>query len=465
MGQKLQKELSNRHIQLIAIGGAIGTGLFLGSGQTIKLTGPSIFIAYLIIGMFLFAFMRGLGELLLSNTRFNSFVDIANEYLGPFGGFVIGWTYWFCWIVSSMSDLTAIGQYIAYWLPQVPNWISVLFVVLVLIAFNLLGAKLFGELEFWFALIKIITILALIVVGLILIFFSFKTDHGTASFSNLVTHGGLFPHGAFGFLMAFQMAIYSFIGIELIGVTAGETKDRDKTIPKAINNVPVRILLFYVGSLIIITSVVPWNTLSENSSPFVKVFGLIGIPFAASLVNFVVITAAASATNSGIYSNSRILFGLAEQGLGPKVLGKVNSHGVPHISMLISSVLLLFAALLNYIFPNAVQLFIYVTTLSTVLYLFVWTLIIISYIVYAFKNKEEHKANKFKLPGGPYAGFVVLAFFIFAYVLLLFTDETRKALFVSPIWFIFMIIMYQKYKNNARANVQKFRDSNKPKAD
>ena len=403
--------------------------------------------------------MRGLGELLLSNTRFNSFVDIANEYLGPFGGFVIGWTYWFCWIASSMSDLTAIGQYISYWLPDVPNWISVLFVVLILISFNLLGAKLFGELEFWFALIKIITIIALIVVGLVLIFMSVKTEHGTASFSNLVSHGGLFPNGAFGFLMAFQMAIYSFIGIELIGVTAGETKDRANTIPKAINNVPIRILLFYVGSLIIITSVVPWNTLSENSSPFVKVFGLIGIPFAASLVNFVVITAAASATNSGIYSNSRILFGLAEQGLGPKALGKVNHRGVPHISMLISSILLLFAALLNYVFPNAVQLFIYVTTLSTVLYLFVWTLIIISYIIYAFKNKQEHKTNDFKLPGGPYAGIVVLLFFLFAYVLLFFTEETRNALFVSPIWFIIVIIFYQKYKHNAHANVAKMRET------
>lgn len=358
-----------------------------------------------------------------------------------------------------MSDLTAIGQYISYWLPDVPNWISVLFVVLILISFNLLGAKLFGELEFWFALIKIITIIALIVVGLVLIFMSVKTEHGTASFSNLVSHGGLFPNGAFGFLMAFQMAIYSFIGIELIGVTAGETKDRANTIPKAINNVPIRILLFYVGSLIIITSVVPWNTLSENSSPFVKVFGLIGIPFAASLVNFVVITAAASATNSGIYSNSRILFGLAEQGLGPKALGKVNHRGVPHISMLISSILLLFAALLNYVFPNAVQLFIYVTTLSTVLYLFVWTLIIISYIIYAFKNKQEHKTNDFKLPGGPYAGIVVLLFFLFAYVLLFFTEETRNALFVSPIWFIIVIIFYQKYKHNAHANVAKMRET------
>lgn len=212
MARKLNRELNNRHIQLIAIGGAIGTGLFLGSGQTISLTGPSLLFTYMIIGVVLFAFMRALGELLLSNTRFNSFVDIANEYLGPFGGFVIGWTYWLCWIVSSMSDLTAMGQYFAFWYPQVPNWITVLFIVLILISFNLLGARLFGELEFWFSIIKVVTIIAMVIVGLVLIFFSFKTHYGHASFTNLISHGGMFPGGTFGFLMSFQIAVYSFIG-------------------------------------------------------------------------------------------------------------------------------------------------------------------------------------------------------------------------------------------------------------
>ena len=302
MARQLERELNNRHIQLIAIGGAIGTGLFLGSGQTIALTGPSLLLTYMIIGMVMFAFMRALGELLLSNTRFNSFVDIANEYIGPFAGFVIGWTYWLAWIASSMSDLTAMGQYFSFWFPQVPHWITVLFIVLMLISFNMLGARLFGELEFWFSIIKIVTIIAMIIVGLVMIFFSFKTSYGHASFSNLTNHGGIFPNGPFGFLMAFQIAVYSFIGIELIGVTAGETKDPRNVIPKAINNVPIRILLFYVGGLLVIMSVIPWNKIDSNSSPFVTMFSLIGLPFAAGLVNFVVLTAAASATNSGIYS-------------------------------------------------------------------------------------------------------------------------------------------------------------------
>ncbi|WP_218088809.1 amino acid permease, partial [Staphylococcus epidermidis] len=449
MAKQLQRELNNRHIQLIAIGGAIGTGLFLGSGQTISLTGPSLLFTYMLIGIVLFAFMRALGELLLSNSKFNSFVDIANEYLGPFGGFVIGWTYWVCWIVSSMSDLTAMGQYFAYWYPQVPHWLTVLFIVLLLISFNLLGARLFGELEFWFSIIKVVTIITMVIVGLVLIFLSFKTEYGHASFGNLIHHGGMFPHGAAGFLMSFQIAVYSFIGIELIGVTAGETKNPEKTIPKAINNVPIRILLFYIGGLLVIMSVIPWFKVDPDSSPFVKLFTLIGVPFAAGIVNFVVLTAAASATNSGIYSNSRILFGLAKQGLGPKVLTKTNSNGVPYLSMLVSSITLLIAALLNFIFPDAIKLFIYVTTLSTVLFLVVWGMIIVSYIAYVKKNPEQHQSSAFKLWGGKIIAYIVLSFFIFIFILLFFSKDTRVAIFISPLWFIFLFFYYKKYKNNA----------------
>ena len=451
MAKQLQRELNNRHIQLIAIGGAIGTGLFLGSGQTISLTGPSLLFTYMLIGIVLFAFMRALGELLLSNSKFNSFVDIANEYLGPFGGFVIGWTYWVCWIVSSMSDLTAMGQYFAYWYPQVPHWLTVLFIVLLLISFNLLGARLFGELEFWFSIIKVVTIITMVIVGLVLIFLSFKTEYGHASFGNLIHHGGMFPHGAAGFLMSFQIAVYSFIGIELIGVTAGETKNPEKTIPKAINNVPIRILLFYIGGLLVIMSVIPWFKVDPDSSPFVKLFTLIGVPFAAGIVNFVVLTAAASATNSGIYSNSRILFGLAKQGLGPKVLTKTNSNGVPYLSMLVSSITLLIAALLNFVFPDAIKLFIYVTTLSNVLFLVVWGMIIVSYIAYVKKNPEQHQSSAFKLWGGKIIAYIVLSFFIFIFILLFFSKDTRVAIFISPLWFIFLFFYYKKYKNNAES--------------
>lgn len=448
MARQLERELSNRHIQLIAIGGAIGTGLFLGSGQTISLTGPSLLITYLIIGIVLFAFMRALGELLLSNTRFNSFVDIANEYLGPFGGFVIGWTYWLSWIVSSMSDLTAMGQYFSFWFPNVPHWLTVLFIVLLLISFNMLGAKLFGELEFWFSIIKIATIIGLIVVGFVMILFAYKTQFGHASFTNLYEHG-VFPKGASGFFMSFQMALFSFVGIEMIGVTAGETKDPVKTIPKAINSVPIRILIFYVGALAVIMSIIPWQQVDPDNSPFVKLFALIGIPFAAGLINFVVLTAAASSCNSGIFSNSRMLFGLSSQQQAPPNFSKTNKYGVPHVAIFASSALLLVAALLNYIFPDATKVFTYVTTISTVLFLVVWGLIIIAYINYSRKNPDLHKKATYKLFGGKYMGYLIFVFFIFVFGLLFINVETRRAIYFIPIWFILLGFMYLRYKRIA----------------
>ncbi|WP_412521068.1 amino acid permease [Staphylococcus simulans] len=444
MANNLQRELSNRHIQLIAIGGAIGTGLFLGAGQTIAMTGPSILLTYIIIGLMLFMFMRGLGEILISNTNFKSFADVTNEYIGPFAGFVTGWTYWLCWIITGMAEVTAVAKYVSFWWPAIPNWVSALVCVLVLMAFNLLSAKIFGELEFWFAIIKVTTIIVLIVVGLGMIFMAYQTKFGHASFTHLYNHG-IFPKGVSGFFMSFQMALFSFVGIELIGVTAGETKDPEKTIPKAINSVPVRILLFYVGSLAVIMSIIPWYKVDPSDSPFVRLFALVGIPFAAGIINFVVLTAAASSCNSGIFSNSRMLFGLSRQEQAPPIFNKTNKHGVPHIAIFVSCALLLVAALLNYIFPDATLVFTYVTTISTVLFLVVWALIIVAYINYQKRNPQAHKNSIYKLHGGRFSGYLILIFFVFVFALLFVNPVTRTAVFLSPIWFILLGFMYWRY--------------------
>lgn len=444
MANNLQRELSNRHIQLIAIGGAIGTGLFLGAGQTIAMTGPSILLTYIIIGLMLFMFMRGLGEILISNTNFKSFADVTNEYIGPFAGFVTGWTYWLCWIITGMAEVTAVAKYVSFWWPAIPNWVSALVCVLVLMAFNLLSAKIFGELEFWFAIIKVTTIIVLIVVGLGMIFMAYQTKFGHASFTHLYNHG-IFPKGVSGFFMSFQMALFSFVGIELIGVTAGETKDPEKTIPKAINSVPVRILLFYVGSLAVIMSIIPWYKVDPSDSPFVRLFALVGIPFAAGIINFVVLTAAASSCNSGIFSNSRMLFGLSRQEQAPPIFNKTNKHGVPHIAIFVSCALLLVAALLNYIFPDATLVFTYVTTISTVLFLVVWALIIVAYINYQKRNPQAHKNSIYKLHGGRFSGYLILIFFVFVFALLFVNPVTRTAVFLSPIWFILLVFMYWRY--------------------
>ena len=451
--QQLQRELSNRHIQLIAIGGAIGTGLFLGAGQTIALTGPSILLTYIIIGFMLFMFMRGLGEILVTNTDFKSFADVTNQYIGSFAGFVTGWTYWLCWIITGMAEVTAVAKYVIFWFPHIPNWISALFCVLILMSLNLLSAKLFGELEFWFSIIKVVTILALIVVGVVMIIMAYDTQFGHTSLTNLYQHG-IFPKGISGFLMSFQMALFSFVGIELIGVTAGETKDPTKTIPKAINSVPIRILIFYVGALTVIMSIIPWNNINPEESPFVRLFALIGIPFAAGIINFVVLTAAASSCNSGIFSNSRMLFGLSNQKQAPPIFEKTNKNGVPHIAILVSCALLLISALLNYIIPNATLVFTYITTVSTVLFLVVWALIIVAYINYHRQNPEMHKNATYTLFGGKYIGYIILAFFFLVFCLLFVNVETRRAVYLTPIWFIILSLMYLRYKKFASSDVK-----------
>ncbi|MCG7419711.1 gamma-aminobutyrate permease [Macrococcus epidermidis] len=440
----LQRSLSNRHIQLIAIGGAIGTGLFLGAGKSINLAGPSILFTYIIIGLFLFLFMRALGELLLSNTNYHSFTDIARDYLGDFAGYITGWTYWFCWVVTGMAEVTAIAKYVQFWWPDFPTWLSSLLCILVLMFLNLLTAKLFGELEFWFALIKVITIIALIITGIVLIVIGFKTNFGVATITNLWSHGGFFPNGTNGFLLSFQMAIFSFVGIELIGVTAGEAQDPEKTLPRAINSVPMRIVLFYIGSLIIIMSVTPWDKIDPNESPFVKFFGLIGIGFAASLINFVVITSAASSCNSGIFSNSRMLFGLSKNYSkgNDSFFQRTNKAGVPANAVVFSSVLLLLSVLLNYFMPNANAVFTLVTTVATVFFIVVWSIILAAYLVYLKRRPQLHQSSLYKLPGGKISAIAILLFFVFMFGLLFMAEDTRMGLFVSPLWFVLLAIMY-----------------------
>ena len=415
MADRLKRELSNRHIQLIAIGGAIGTGLFLGAGQSISLAGPSILLTYIIVGFALFMFMRAMGEMLLSDTKFNSFADITNEYVGPLAGFITGWTYWLTWIISGMAEVTAVAKYVSFWYPEIPNWLSALACILLLMSFNLLSTRLFGELEFWFAIIKVVTIISLIIIGIIMIVMAYQTPFGQAGVSNIYNNGGIFPNGMSGFLMSFQMAIFSFLGIEMIGITAGETKNPHKTIPQAINNVPFRILIFYIGAIAVIISIIPWNQLDPDSSPFVKVFALVGIPFAAGIINFVVLTAAASACNSGIFANSRTLFGLADRKQAPPKFQVTNRRGVPVTAILVTCSLLLFAVLLNYFIPNATTVFVYISTVSTVLNIFIWTLIMIAYYRYTRARPDLHKKSKFKMPGGKVMALCIIIFFTFIF--------------------------------------------------
>lgn len=447
MENNLERGLSNRHVQLISIGGAIGTGLFLASGKSIAIAGPSVLLAYALVGMFVFFIMRSLGELLLSNLNCHSFVDLAHQYLGRRWAFITGWTYWFCWITVAMSDLTAVGLYMKYWFPSLPQWIPALLMLLFLLGLNLLSVKLFGEIEFWLALIKVIAIVALIGVGLFMIIMGMKTGDGahTASFANLYKEGGFFPKGFSGFILSFQLAVFSFTGVELVGLTAGETKDPEATLPKAINNIPLRILLFYIGSLAVIMAIEPWNVIDPSKSPFVTVFASIGITAAASVVNFVVLSSAASACNSALFSTSRMLYGLAKEENAPKVFAKLSQTSTPSLALIMSSIVIGITVVLNYIMPNGV--FELISGISTLCFLFIWAIIIVCHIKFLKVTKEEDRPS-FKLKGAKILNWISLAFIALIVVICAVLKSTRISLLITPVWFIALIVIYQvKFKD------------------
>ncbi|NQD77036.1 D-serine/D-alanine/glycine transporter, partial [Pseudomonas sp. CM27] len=407
--QHLQRNLTNRHIQLIAIGGAIGTGLFMGSGKTISLAGPSIIFVYMIIGFMLFFVMRAMGELLLSNLNYKSFIDFSADLLGPWAGYFTGWTYWFCWVVTGIADVVAIAAYTQFWFPDLPQWIPALTCVGLLLSLNLVTVKMFGEMEFWFALVKIVAILGLVATGLYMVITGFTSPSGsTAQLANLWNDGGMFPNGLMGFFAGFQIAVFAFVGIELVGTTAAEAKNPERTLPRAINSIPIRIIVFYVLALIAIMAVTPWRDVVPGKSPFVELFVLAGLPAAASIINFVVLTSAASSANSGVFSTSRMLYGLSQEGDAPKAFEKLSSRSVPANGLYFSCTCLLLGAVLIYLVPNVVEAFTLVTTVSAVLFMFVWTLILLSYLKYRQNRAALHQASKYKMPGGRFMCYVCL---------------------------------------------------------
>ncbi|MGQ7804176.1 D-serine/D-alanine/glycine transporter [Hafnia alvei] len=437
--EHLRRNLTNRHIQLIAIGGAIGTGLFMGSGKTISLAGPSIIFVYMIIGFMLFFVMRAMGELLLSNLEYKSFSDFAADLLGPWAGYFTGWTYWFCWVVTGIADVVAITAYAQFWFPGLSDWVASLAVVLLLLGLNLATVKMFGEMEFWFAMIKIVAIVALILIGLGMVLMHFESPTGSvASFSNLWNDGGWFPKGLSGFFAGFQIAVFAFVGIELVGTTAAETKDPEKSLPRAINSIPIRIIMFYVFALIMIMSVTPWSSVVPDKSPFVELFVLAGLPAAASIINFVVLTSAASSANSGVFSTSRMLYGLAQDGVAPKRFALLSKRAVPSSGLTFSCVCLLGGVVLIYLIPNVVTVFTMVTTVSAILFMFVWSIILCSYMVYRKQRPHLHEKSIYKMPFGKLMCWVCLAFFAFVIVLLTLEADTRQALMVTPIWFVIL---------------------------
>ncbi|MDY5601758.1 MAG: amino acid permease, partial [Schaalia hyovaginalis] len=430
------------------------TGLFMGSGKTIATSGPSVLLVYVIIGAVLFLFMRTMGELLLSDERYTTFADIARDLIGPWAGFVTGWTYWMCWVVTGVADMVAITGYVRFWWPNTPAWIPILAMTLLLFSLNAMTVKAFGETEFWFALVKIIAILALVAVGIAMVALGTVDDQGSAAaVANLWSHGGFFPTGFTGFLGGFQIALFAFVGIELVGTTVAETADPEKTLPKAINSIPVRIMLFYVAALAAIMMVTPWDQVDPERSPFVTMFSMTGLGAAATIVNLVVLTSAASSANSGIYSTSRMLFGLANRGDAPKVFSRLSKRHVPRNALFLSCVLLLSAIILMASGDSISAAFTLVTSMSATLFMGVWVVIVVSYLLFLKRRPELHEASTFTAPGGALAAWTVLVFMAAMLVVLALFPDTRAGLLTSLIWIVFIVAaaLVHRHRMLARA--------------
>ena len=440
----LHRGLSSRHVQLISIGGAIGTGLFMGAGKVISLSGTSILLTYAIIGFFIFFVMRAMGEILLSNTSYRSFSDFCADYIGPWAGFFVSWSYWLLWVVCAIADCIVVGGYLQFWYPDIQTWIPALGVLAVLLGLNLFAVRVFGEMEFWFALIKVVAIGALILAGLVMIVTSFVSPSGVqASLAHVVAEGAILPHGISGFFAGFQIAVFSFVGIELIGTTAAETKNPERTLPKAINTVPFRILFFYILSIVCIISVSSWAGIAADQSPFVQLFVMAGLPAAAAIINMVVISSAMSSANSGVFATSRMLFGMGSTVRGVATFQRLSKSAVPYIAVLFSTGCMLLGLLILYVVPNVMKAFTILTTVTAILCVFIWSMMMVSYLIYRRRAPGLHQASKFKMPAGISMSWASLAFFVFFISLLALESDTATALAVMPAWFILLAILYR----------------------
>ncbi|QIZ49133.1 proline-specific permease ProY [Dickeya zeae] len=438
---RLKRGLSTRHIRFIALGSAIGTGLFYGSASAIQMAGPSVLLAYLIGGVFAYIIMRALGEMSVNNPQASSFSRYARDYLGPLAGYITGWTYCFEMLIVAIADVTAFGIYMGVWFPEVPHWIWVLSVVLIIGAINLMNVKVFGELEFWFSFFKVATIVVMIVAGVGIIVWGIGNGGEPTGIHNLWSNGGFFSNGVMGMILSLQMVMFAYGGVEIIGITAGEAKKPHKSIPRAINSVPWRILVFYVGTLFVIMSIYPWNQVGTNGSPFVLTFQHMGITAAAGILNFVVITASLSAINSDVFGVGRMLHGMAEQGHAPQVFARLSRRGTPWVTVVVMVLALLVAVYLNYIMPEKV--FLVIASLATFATVWVWIMILCSQIAFRRKlNREQVNALAFPLPGGAATAVVGVVFLVFIIGLIGYFPDTRIALYAGMVWILLLLASY-----------------------
>ena len=449
--ESMVRGLQNRHVQLIAIAGTIGTGLFLGAGSSIALTGPSILLVYLITGIFMFFMMRAMGEMLYQDPEQHTFINFITRYLGKGWGYFAGWSYWISLIFIGMAEITAVGKYFQYWFPNVPSWMTQLGFLVVLSSVNLIAVRLFGEMEFWFAMIKVITILALIATAAIMLLTGFQTSHGAVSFANITQGFQFFPHGITQFVLAFQMVFFAYQTIEFIGITTSETENPRKVLPKAIQELPVRVIIFYLGALLAIMLIFPWRQIPGNQSPFVSVFQLAGLSWAAALINFVVLTAAASALNSTLFSTGRNLYQLAHNSPNKVVrslgLNRLSKTGVPARAIILSAVMIALSALINVI-PGVSNAFVLITASSSGVYIAIYVLIMLAHLKY--RKSKDFMSDGYVMPAYRFLNILTIAFMIFVYVVLFMQQDTIMGAIGASIWIVlfgaYSLWKYRKVK-------------------
>ena len=441
--QGLKRGLTARHIRFMALGSAIGTGLFYGSASAIQMAGPAVLLAYLIGGAAVFMVMRALGEMAVHNPVSGSFGQYASTYLGPMAGFILGWTYAFEMIIVCLADVTAFGIYMGFWFPEVARWVWVLGIVLLIGGLNLCNVKVFGEMEFWLSLLKVGAIVAMILGGFGIMLFGVHSagDAPASGLSNLWAHGGFMPNGVGGLIASFAVVMFAFGGIEIIGITAGEAKDPQRVIPKAINAVPLRILLFYVLTLFVLMAIYPWPQIGSQGSPFVQIFSNLGIGSAATILNIVVISAAVSAINSDIFGAGRMMYGLAQQGQAPKGFAQLSRHGVPWMTVVVMGAALLGGVVLNYLIPENV--FLVIASIATFATVWVWLMILVTQVAMRRSMSKEQIAElKFPVPFWPYAPAAAIVFMLFIFGVLGYFPDTQAALLVGAVWIVLLVLAY-----------------------
>jgi amino acid transporter, AAT family len=436
MTQHLQRRLTSRLITFMALGMAIGTGLFLGSANSIQMAGPSVIFAYMFGGLMIFIIMRALGEMAVNDPVAGSFSSYAHRYLGPFAGYLTGWNYWLLMVGVGMAESTGVGIYMKEWFPELPQWIWVFGSVVMIGALNLMAVRVYGEMEFWFTMIKVVTVVLMIIGGVCIISLGWGNGGHPVGLSNLWSHGGWFPNGVEGMVLALPIVVFAFGGIETIGMAAGEAEDPARNIPRAVNSVLWRILIFYVGALFVIMAIYPWNQLGTQGSPFVTTFAKLGIHQAAGIINFVVITAALSGFNSTTFSGSRMLYSLSQKGQAPAFLGKVSEQGVPTRSVLACLACLVVGVLLNYLLPGRI----FAMMMSILSFNTVWTWMMV--LIAHFSFRRRHGATAFPLRVWPLSSVICLAFLTFVLVMLGYSPDTRVALYVGAAWVALLSIGY-----------------------